>query len=296
MMPGLAGIGGILSGLALSSGGAPSAPGSHRYWRIRSTVAQQWLGMNTVEGRETRDGSNAFTGGTASASSQFSGTFSADKAVDGNGSTKWAIAENQGLNAWWKYDLGSGNAKEIVEFAFTIDDATNCFASYALEYSDDNSAWTTWFSATMLIRAANVMFTLPGSWWRVRPTYTMANAMILAELNYAGVTRTTGAGAASSTNGFLSPATAVADGNNSTRWASAEDPTTPATWVAVQTTGGNPSSVTLRAAADSTWGARVPTAFVVEKTDNHGAGWTSYAAVTGQSAWSDGESRTINIP
>lgn len=52
------------------------------------------------------------SGGTASASTEYDGSYTAALAVDGNNETRWASAA-EALPQWWKYDFGAGNAVAI---------------------------------------------------------------------------------------------------------------------------------------------------------------------------------------
>jgi hypothetical protein len=135
------------------------APTGHRYWRILSS-SNSYGGSNPnqivvgeVEMREA-PGGDVCTGGTASADSQPFGGFEADKAFDNNGdSTAWAGADNAGPTHWLKYDFGVGNPKSIVEVAIMGKDdggntLTQCFGAFEVQWSDDNSAWTTEWSVS----------------------------------------------------------------------------------------------------------------------------------------------------
>lgn len=53
---------------------------------------------------------NILTDGTASTDSQYSDSYSADKAVDDDATgTRWSTSFDS-MPHWWKYDLGAGNA------------------------------------------------------------------------------------------------------------------------------------------------------------------------------------------
>ena len=117
-----------------------------RYWRW-----QTWLGGGTRDGQTiaemsmklTSGGSNQCSGGTASASTEFSPpTYSAAKALDGNASTMWG-SNAQADVAWWQYDFGSGVTKDIREYTYSIrnDGYIQYARGFALLYSDDATNW-----------------------------------------------------------------------------------------------------------------------------------------------------------
>jgi len=132
--------------------------GAHRYWRVNiaenntsTTVAIGELILRTVSG-----GANVATGGTASASTTFSGQLSS-LAFDANNSTYWNGTSSfngttgllTGAEEWLKYDLGPGNDKAIIEFAITC--AGNIFQApraFKLQYSDDGVNWANLIAVT----------------------------------------------------------------------------------------------------------------------------------------------------
>ncbi|MDO8847544.1 MAG: carboxypeptidase regulatory-like domain-containing protein [Coriobacteriia bacterium] len=80
--------------------------------------------------------------GTASASSQASGSYSAAKAIDGSTSTYWR--SSSGGTQWLRVDLGS--AKTI---SSVVVNWTSYYAkSYRIETSNDGSNWTQQFTTT----------------------------------------------------------------------------------------------------------------------------------------------------
>lgn len=119
---------------------------AHRYWRIYCADNRDHLycGFGEIELRESIGGSDATGFGTASASTEQSGN-EASKAVDNNGATLWG-SYSGAAPQWWKYDFGSGQAKDINEVAITprtdgwYNEAPTLFY---VQYSDDDSAWTT---------------------------------------------------------------------------------------------------------------------------------------------------------
>lgn len=141
----LAGAGGGGGG----GGGFAYATGGARYWRIlvSDTNGTSACSATKIEMRETASGADVTGSGTASASSENSGTFAASKAFDGNAGTFWVSA---GVlpHYWIAYDFGSGNNKTITEIVWQS--RTDGFSgeapnTFAVQQSSDGSTWlTTW--------------------------------------------------------------------------------------------------------------------------------------------------------
>lgn len=123
-----------------------TSPGAHRYWRINiygTSPAFAWS-MAEIEMRESQGGSDVTGSGTASASSSYDGTTLPANVVDNDTGTLWATATTD--PAWWKYDFGNGVTKTIVEVVITPRQTglyTQTPNYFAIQYSDDDSAWTT---------------------------------------------------------------------------------------------------------------------------------------------------------
>lgn len=82
-----------------------------RFWRlqINSTNDPVFVAVEFIKISATAGGATILTGGTPSASSEFSGTYDAAKAF-ADDSTYWATSATPTLPHWIQYDLGSGNA------------------------------------------------------------------------------------------------------------------------------------------------------------------------------------------
>jgi|GEM_PF-1592045 len=82
------------------------------------------------------------SGGTASASSYYSGTFSPAKAVDNNNGTAWAA--NSETSGWWMYDFGSGVTKTIRRLTLRARNAVPEYTpkDFTIEYSNDGTNFT----------------------------------------------------------------------------------------------------------------------------------------------------------
>lgn len=123
--------------------------GGHRYWRLLIYMNGAGSGFTTIgeiELRASLGGSDETGSGTASANGTSGGT-NAGQAFDNNTGTSWNSASG-GFPQWIKYDFGSGNNKNIVQVAITARSSTptECVRDFDVQWSDDDSAWTTVFS------------------------------------------------------------------------------------------------------------------------------------------------------
>lgn len=133
---------------------------AHRYWRVLIDKVNGSTYANCAElglyaaASSTSLGTNKATGGTASASSVYNGSYTAAHAFDGNATTFWLSLTN-GLDAvdeWLKYDLGAGNEADINYFTWKHRNDSNLPAhslkDFYLQYSDNDADWTTVISRT----------------------------------------------------------------------------------------------------------------------------------------------------
>lgn len=108
----------------------------HRYWRLYIESGNSGnISANSIQFRETAGGPNAATGGTATASSTYSG-YSIAAAFAGTG----PYASNGGAPQWVAYDFGPGNLVNITEVAWQsrTDGYTEQTPNVVdLQYSDD---------------------------------------------------------------------------------------------------------------------------------------------------------------
>ena len=116
---------------------------AHRYWRIKidSTTNGSYIGAAEIQFRGSVGGASLFGGGTPSASDASIGA--AALAVDGNTSTYW-MGSYTGYG-WFKYDFGAGNDVDVAEvYILPRQDAATISPNiFHLQYSDDDSSWTT---------------------------------------------------------------------------------------------------------------------------------------------------------
>jgi hypothetical protein len=124
---------------------------AHRYWRLlflsTNSVDTQ---AAEVEMRESTGGVDATGSGTASASSVFSSpTWDAANAFDNNNATAWN-SSGFASPTYLAYDFGVGVTKNIKEISLRVrsDFINNAPISFQIQYSDDNSTWTTSWTVT----------------------------------------------------------------------------------------------------------------------------------------------------
>lgn len=295
---------------------------AHRYWRILMYYAQSGgdgtLGISEIEMRETNGGSNAIGSGTAAASSSLNSSFLPAKAVDGNTATMW-ISTNNSADAWWSYDFGSGVTKDIVEVK--LSNRTDSFygevsKKFDIQFSDDNSAWTTYWSrdyspgyksgSFWSAAAQSKVFAMTSRWWRIK-LYYASTALADGVNSFAAIEmRSAIAGADLITGGFpvassfLSNATSFEadkghDGSVSTFWLSTNNSADawwgydfgPGAWFNVE-------EIVLTARNDGFYGETATHFDIDYSTD--GTNWTTYWSKTGLAAWTTGLARTMNNP
>ncbi len=98
--------------------------------------------------RTSIGGSNVVSGGTASASSEYSASYSAAKAFDGSVATDNGWLSGNHAYEWLQYDFGAGNDKDIVEIVLKTPAASgsgivssNLPVYGVCQASDDAFAW-----------------------------------------------------------------------------------------------------------------------------------------------------------
>ena len=107
--------------------------------------------------------SDILTGGTASASSVYSGSYTADKAVDDNNSTWFNTSSSLTPGGeWWKYDLGVGVTKTVNKL--TIRPYTgNSSNDFILQGSNDDSSWSAVYTGTGSASTGLDTYTFPNN-------------------------------------------------------------------------------------------------------------------------------------
>lgn len=119
---------------------------SWRYWRLQvdsiqspafGTTGIQYFKVSTSAG-----GATVLAGGSASASTEYSGTYSADRAFDDD-PTYWSPLLTA-IPAWVQYDLGAGNAATASFFELRAYPPNHAFSPklFRLQVSNDGATWT----------------------------------------------------------------------------------------------------------------------------------------------------------
>lgn len=292
-----------------------SGDGPHRYWRLLSIrgipAANGYLEINEMELRETSGGPNVATGGTASASSLF-GSNVASNAFNGNPSDYWEsddVIETgdtpSSRGTWLKYDLGAGNAKLIQEVSILV----NAYVDegpldFLIQYSDDDVTWTSkgrfraatpWVVSTPQVFSLSRPVVTGRRYWRLYSIaaqngadYTTIQEISLNE--YAG-----GPDRAfpsyQSCDGFFSgyQSWKAIDRNAATAWGSPSLPH-PHWWQVDHSEGYGFQCDTYSLTCHTNISEMVKD-WELQFSDD-GANWTTAHAVTGEPAWTAGETRT----
>lgn len=285
---------------------------AHRYWRLNITAANggTLLRIAEIEFSEVSGAPAASigAGGTAAASSLFGG-FVASDAFEQNVGTSWASASGV-TAATISYDWGSGVTKDIHEVALSVfgSDVDRMPTAFTVQYSDDNSAWTTEWTvsgATGWATSERRVFTDPTTSnfgsntqaWRVNVTaIDGAGTLSFADLQW----RTSPGGADQSSGGtpfssravdFSHQADKLYDTNGTTYWGTT-------TGTVTGTPGYKFSSaktiqeITITARTGSQ--TATPKTFTVQYWD--GSAWQTKWTVASSSGWSSGETRTFTDP
>ena len=97
-------------------------------------------------------GSNFITGGTATADTEYSASYEASKAADGDATTTRWISSQDAFPHWWKYDLGAGVTKQARKLRISkYGDVNGCtLKDFTLQGSNNDSDWTTILTAQVV--------------------------------------------------------------------------------------------------------------------------------------------------
>lgn len=129
----------LLGGLSLAQAAG------HRYWRVSCGSITNCSNVE-LQFRTTANGSQAATGGTPIASSNYGG-FPPTQSFDSNNGTFWlAITPTN----WIGYDMGSGNSIDVVQIAWTSRSGYpgESPTDHEVSYSDDAATWTVAWTGT----------------------------------------------------------------------------------------------------------------------------------------------------
>ena len=126
------------------SGGAtlPSLQ-AHKYWRIFvwSNNGSSAVAIGEVEMRATPGGADQCVGGTASASSELSGSFPASNAFNDNGGTSFWVAST-GTGEWLAYQFATPVVVQQIALTSRSDGyTTDAPKAFCVQWSDDGDKW-----------------------------------------------------------------------------------------------------------------------------------------------------------
>jgi hypothetical protein len=125
--------------------------GSHQYWRLLYSAlsgSDSFAAISEFQLRTAVGGASVAVGGVASASSQYSSSFSASQAFDGSMSTSWSSVSGDTVGAWLAYKLTTALA--IVEISLGVQNTNSggvrpaqMPGAFSIQYSDDGITWAT---------------------------------------------------------------------------------------------------------------------------------------------------------
>jgi hypothetical protein len=282
-------------------------PSSTR-WRIYITAFQPGgsePGIAELTMASAAGGSNLCTGGTPSASSEFSGTYSAAKAFDGNAATYWDASG--GGTAWLEYQFGS--AVSIVQYGikavpspFELDTPKD----FKLQYFD-GSTWVdqdtqtnqiSWYGGEVRTFpiASKMQWRFMISLTQNMPTdyYRMLGEVELRTAASGADQATDGSRAwAFTSSGAYLPDKAV-DGTNTTSWSSGNTGIPNEEWRYWFDVPKDVVEYVIVAPNESDYQKYAPKTWTLEYWD--GSTWIVADTRTAEPNWSSGESRTYSVP
>ena len=164
-----------------------------RYWRIYTNSTEgNRISIAEIELRESAGGADQTGSGSATASVN-SGT--AGNSVDNNSSSEWRGAFGDNPPQWWSYDFGAGTTKDIDEWEISSD-VTGTWADdaplhFELQFSDDNSTWTTveggnvfvssWSAGESRTYNPDTIFEKGHTFWRILLTQNVQHCLAKVE-------------------------------------------------------------------------------------------------------------------
>lgn len=131
---------------AASHSGSPH--GSHSYWRVVVPIAQDssvGVSIAELEMRATPSGADQCTGGTAAASSEFSGSFTAAMGFDNDASSFWRSTDAGRWGPWLRYQFASPvSVAQLTVATRNSGSVTTSPKALVFQYADSSSGpWTT---------------------------------------------------------------------------------------------------------------------------------------------------------
>lgn len=273
----------------------PPASGAtpHRYWRLYITAgSSNFTSIKELEFAQL-GGADLCAGGAAIKSTEYGG-LPASNAFDNDLTTVWA-PDGSALPQWIGYDFGAGNAKDIQVVRLLQRDSGQYPSAFNVQYSDDGSSWTTAWSVSGL-DYQDALRPFPDPVLSVAGK-TLARLRVTAADGHAAFT--TGdlnfyeSGVDVTGNGKYFSGTAITD------LANAFDADT-ATFAWGNTTAimGVEFSSARNITGFSTTCRNLTTQALrdgVLEASSDGMTWTALKTVTGETAWSLGETRTYTV-
>lgn len=138
----------MLRRVMMAGGSAPPPVTPHRYWRIYVLESNTGDGFFTaiyeLEFRATAGGADQSTPSSGITASTVAAGAVVSYAIDNDLITGWTSSSGSSGPQWVSVDLGS--AKEVRQIAMTSGDtsarAARAPKRFQIQYSDDNSSWT----------------------------------------------------------------------------------------------------------------------------------------------------------
>ena len=275
---------------------------AHLHWRLHVTAAHgaSSIKLAMLAFRETLGGANAATGGTITTSFG-----AANNMFDPGMVASW---DSDSLPAWVAYEFAApADIQQVLLGSGSSDTQTP--ADYTVDYSDDGAAWTTLITVTgdtdwpgkelqRLLNDPNLPAdTDPGHrYWRLEVTDKN-------DATYVGVgnveLRLTQGGANEATYGAARSSAAYVNGT--TPW-EAFDPNAALEWRAATMPsdlaydfGHNVEIAQAAVTVTTGFPERGPKDYNLQYSDD-AVSWTTLASTTGETAWSEGETRLLNAP
>jgi hypothetical protein len=290
---------------------AAASNGAHRYWRVNVTAAngRNWVGCAKLAMRSTFGGADLCTGGTAIAQNQYDpeGQVPAN-AFDSDANSEWASGSGV-VPVWLGYDFGAGNAKAIVEFAWTARTdsfgVTDSPSAGALQYSDDGTNWTEAFpfsGSTGWTAGETRTFRAPHRYWRLYITRTCvpsAGYVSLMEVQLrtaiGGASVATGGTASASSTDFGWVAANAFDGSTGGNgWHTAAFSSPAPQWIKYDFGSGNAKAIVeCTITPQSSFSGRAPASFQLQYSDDDST-WTDLFSVVDAEPYANGEVRAFN--
>lgn len=138
---------------------------SHQWWGVEIVASVSGAGYSLPEMfyAATNGGSSLCVGGTARASENFSGTFNAPKAFDGNPATRWSGNDKQAQQSL-TYELASTSVVAQISMSADATVFTQTPNDFILIFSDDGLTWGygTEFTSTTWSASQTQLFSVPG--------------------------------------------------------------------------------------------------------------------------------------